>query len=167
MKKIIVVLLLALLACSAFAESKISSSWEKSYYKDNDINLYASVGWVYGLCAAVHGEWIISEFPIPECPLDFGVMLNVGYDMLYGGVSVIGIAPTFTVHLGLKSIPIEFFAGLGVGFGIVVAGNYGGAGFSFATVDGFVWHFSDMFGLFVEFSWIGSVAWGVGIQVSF
>lgn len=171
MKKIIGagILLFVLVTAGAFGQG-----WAKSYNKDGQVNLEASVGYLWGLTLTVGGEWIIGEFRIDTVPIDFGVMVKgnlqiwdtyVGYSGVYWGA-----APLFSLHMGLADFPLEWFISAGVGFygyGSSVPG-YPGFNFGFATFDGLIFHLSDMFGILVEYGYIGaSHTWGAGLEIQF
>jgi hypothetical protein len=185
MKRAIFAVLILLLATGAFAEAKAntketSQSWATSYNKDGQFNIYASLGWAWGFTASVCPEYIITEFEIGEIPFDFGVAVRGAiefYDGAVLGASGLtgvywGAAPLATLHLGLASIPLEFYISVGVAFygwswsADYIGSGYGGFNFGFATVEGVIWHFSDMFGLILEGGYLGGAGvWGIGVEI--
>ncbi|MBN1524310.1 MAG: hypothetical protein JW904_07510 [Spirochaetales bacterium] len=176
MKKLLIILILLAITVNGFAQGTSLQTWAKSYNKDFQINAYGSAGYLYGIMASAAGEFVISEFNLSGVPLDWGVAVrgiiqsySVGTDSIF----MWGIAPLFNVHLGLTQVPIEFYAGVGLGlYGNVLPSAYAGAllpfGLGFAAVSGAVWHFTDQLGLILEGGYIGYTAmWGIGVEYQF
>ena len=174
MKRALLVVLILLLATSAFAQSK---PWAKSYNKDGQFNIYASVGWAWGFTGSVGLEFIITEFKIGNIPFDFGVAVRGAIEVyqswyyLAGTDIYWGAAPMATLHMGLASVPIEFFIAAGVAiygysweYGLPY--GYNAVNVGFASIDGIIWHLSPAFGLILEGGYLGGAGvWGVGIEL--
>ncbi len=177
MKRALLVVLILLLATSAFAQSK---PWAKSYNKDGQFNIYASVGWALGFTGSVGLEFIITEFKIGNVPFDFGVAVRGAMEFYDGAVFYApgytgvywGAAPMATLHMGLASAPFEFYISAGVAFygyswsGGYIPAAYGGFNVGVASVEGVIWHLSPAFGLILEGGYLGGAGvWGVGIEL--
>jgi hypothetical protein len=174
MKKILLIALLVVMAMSSFAATTSTQPWAKSFNKDGQLNLYASVGYWYGIDGSVGLELILGEFNLGGVPIDYGIMGRGVIEMWnYFGLSGLywGAAPTFAVHLGLTGAPVEFYASAGIGFnGYSYSGVYNdlypGFNIGFASFDGMMWHFSDKFAFLVEYGYVGLASvWGVGLEI--
>ena len=171
MKKIIIVVLIAVLAMSAFAADQ---NWAKSYNKDGQLNLFASVGYLGYFDGSVGVEYTLGEFDFGGIPVDYGIMARGVVEAWgFGSYSGIfwGVAPMFAMHLGLNNLPFEFFLSAGIGFSGYSYGSgnldpaYPGFGIAFASFEGAMWHFADKFALLLEYGYIGVSIWGVGIEM--
>jgi hypothetical protein len=173
MKRIVLIVMLCLLTVGAFAQG---TAWAKSYNKDGQFNIYASIGYAWGFTGSLGLEFIITEFKIGNIPFDFGVAargaIEAYQSWYYTGTDVFwGAAPMATLHMGLASIPIEFYISAGLA---IYGWSWSGAlpyGFNevnvgFASLEGMVWHFSPNFGLILEAGYLGYVlVWGIGLEV--
>jgi hypothetical protein len=154
MKKLLVVLVLIGVTAGAFASDVFAS-----YNKPGDINLYASVGYVWYPEVSVAGEWIIGEFSLGILPFDWGVMVRGGFDF-WSGWFEYSAAALASLHLGLGVVPIEFYASIGAAF----YGPTAGFPVSFASYEGATYWFSKNIGLVVESGYLGWYFWGVGLE---
>ncbi|RPJ08599.1 MAG: hypothetical protein EHM28_03855 [Spirochaetaceae bacterium] len=181
MKKrfLIGIALMLLAAVGLFAQTPVQS-WAKSYNRDGQIDLYASVGYWLGICVSATGEYVIGEWNIGGIPFDYGVQVmgifeNYSTDILTETFSVNywGVAPMFAVHMGLSNAPFEFIVAAGLGFyGYMTdepsLDDQGFGGIGFATSETAIWYFADNMGLLVQFAYVGATSiWGIGIRYGF
>ncbi len=172
-RRILLVIMMLLLATSLFAQK----SFAKSYNKNGQFNVYASVGWAWGFTGSVGLEFILAEFKIGTIPFDFGIEARGAIEVypswyyLTGTDVYWGAAPMASLHMGLAGVPLEFYISAGIAFyGWSWSGGlpYGYSAFNvgFASVDGIIWHLSPNFGLILEGGYLGGAGvWGVGIEL--
>jgi hypothetical protein len=170
MKRVALIVLMLLLTAGVFAQS----SFAKSYNKNGQFNIDVSVGWAWGVTGSVALEFIIAEFKIGTIPFDFGIAVRGTMEYYqtwyyYGGSYIWwGVGPLATLHMGLASIPIEFFISAGLAlYGSTDTYWYTApVNFGFGAVSGVIWHFSPNFGLLLEGGYMGGAGvWGVGIEM--
>jgi hypothetical protein len=183
-KALLVCALLVCLVGTAFAESAKSgkgsseseglNTWAKSYNHDGQLNIYGSAGYWLGFDVSAGAEIIFGELNIVGFPIDYGFMArgifesytSFGYSTYWWGA-----APMFSVHIGMKDFPIEWYSAVGLGI-YGYGGDYysyyvnPGISFGFASFDGMMWHFSDAMALIVEYGYIGwASVWGIGVEL--
>lgn len=177
MKKNFIFLILFLLFL-IFSINTFAQSGEKffdSYYKNGQMNIYATIGWWWGITLSGEVEIIMGEWNIADVmPIDWGISGRVifetwswfGYSETY-----LGAAPMFTMHIGIADIDIDYYASLGIGFAIYSSSDnnyyyYWHKPFEigFAAASGVIWYLSKNFGLILDYAYIGWVSiWGIGI----
>ena len=178
MKKVLLVLAVALLAAglasAAGAKSSGDLSWMTSYNEPGQINVYASAALdPFGVDGSVAGEYIVGKFNIGEVPLEWGAeaRANLAFDSFLGYANWMdwGVAPMATLHWGVdfgKPWKFDFYVGAGVGvYG--TTGDYydNGIHVGFASYNGVSWQFSDKIALLSEGGYIGySGVWGLGAK---
>jgi len=156
MKKLLLVMVVLLgVGGAAFAQDVFAS-----YNEPGDINIYASVGYIWSLEASVGAEFVIGEFALGTLPFDWGVAVRGAFDIsLSGGWFGYGVGALAQLHLGLSVVPIEFYVALGACYN-----NWSTYHVSLASFNGLTWWFSDNMGLLVEGGYVGWSFWGVGLE---
>jgi len=154
MKKLLVVLLvLAGVTAGAFAQDVFAS-----YNAPGDFNVYASVGYWWGIDVNVAAEYMIGEFDLGPVPFDWGVMARGGMQFWGGGLDF-GVAALATLHMGL-SWNLEF----SVGAGVTAFNTWTTFPVTWAQVATVRYWFSENMAVFAEEGSIGFYYWGVGLE---
>jgi opacity protein-like surface antigen len=171
-KLFFVIFVLFLLATPILAQTTNDpSTYFKSYLKNGDLSIYASIGWWLGLCANVGAELVLGEWNIADIlPIDFSVgvrALYEGWSYFNSSYSVFGVAPMFIIHIGTVG-NFDFYEGIGIGFAFSTGSwsVYNDFEIGFAAVSGATWYLSNNLGLILEYAYIGWVSsWGVGVTL--
>lgn len=182
-RRIVVVLAIALLLCSAvgafaFEEKSKTYPWMASFNRSGQFNLYAAIGYYYvGFDVAGGLEAILGNFNVAGIPLQWGIaargLAGFGSSAGFGNWIDWGVAPMITLHWGVDFnglLKFELYAGLGLGL-YGTTGTYysfaGGPFFGFASSDGVAWHFADNFSLILDYSYVGwTSVYGVGLKLN-
>jgi hypothetical protein len=154
MKKLLVALVLIAVAAGAFAQDVFTS-----YNEKGDINIYASVGYVWYIEASVAAEFIVGQFNLGTVPLDWGIAVRGGMEFWGAGVDF-GVGGLGTLHLGLGVFPVEFYLSLGVCYN-----NWSSLPITVASYGGLTWWFSKNIGLLLEGGYLGWGFDGIGLEV--
>ncbi|MCR4422812.1 MAG: hypothetical protein NUV32_10115 [Exilispira sp.] len=175
MKKLIFILfVLVVFALPLFAQTTNDpSTYFKSYLKNGDLSIYASIGWWFGLCVNAGAELVLGEWNIANIlPIDFSVGVRVLYEgwsyLGYGVETYFGAAPMFIIHIGTVG-NFDFYEGVGIGFAFYNGDfyyNYKSFEIGVAAVSGVTWYLSSNLGLILEYAYVGWVStWGVGVTL--
>ena len=171
MKKLAVLLALAVLLLAipgaAFAQK---SSWD-GWVHQGDLAAYLGIGFGYGFSLVPGVEWTFVDVKFGDkVPMAFGVTGKGILNFYPGSWTSYGFGALATAHLGLKGLDIpeflqhlDFYISLGLGLswfswdaGYTPA--YDNPHFGFATADGVIYNFNDKWAVFLEGSYMGYAA---------
>jgi hypothetical protein len=178
--KVLILTLILSICCAglAVADGNSAFPWAVSYNKDGQLNLYGAVGLYgfWGVEASAGAEMILGQFDIAGIPLDWGVaaraIVNLPLFTGYGFWIDWGAAPMATLHLGTDFGGIwkfEWYIGLGLGL-YGSTSTYSGwwsppFGIGFGTVDGVAWRMTDNLSIIVDYAYIGTSSYGIGVEL--